>query len=82
MTAIIATAEMRYVYSSHVAAIGYDEDARTFHVKFGPTLEHPGGRNAVYQGVSPETAENVINAPSIGSAIHAYLKGKHTFRYT
>lgn len=67
---------MKPVFSSHVAAIGYEPGA--LHVRYGNT-----GRTVVYRGVPPGVAADVMAAPSIGEALwrqvrdrfpHGYLK--------
>lgn len=60
--------DMRKVYSSHIAAIGYDEGAQEFHVTFA------NGKTGFYAGVPPEVAARVNGAASIGSALHEHLK--------
>jgi len=67
--------DLKSVYSSHVSEIGYDEDAQQLHVVFNT------GRHAVYQGVPAEVAANVLNAPSIGEALTASIKGSFRFTY-
>lgn len=66
------------VYSSFVAQIGYDADTRQLHVVYGNN-----GRRGVYFDVPPEIAEHVLphNAPSIGQALHTYIRSRFTFRY-
>lgn len=66
--------DMKPVYSSHVEAIGYDEEAHELHVGW------QSGRTTVYEGVDPEKARRVMNAASVGSALHAEVKGQHNFR--
>ena len=66
---------MRNVYSSHVARIGYDGATATLRV------EYTNGRAVEYAEVSPETADSVISAPSIGAALHAHVRGKHKHAY-
>lgn len=66
--------EMRAVYSSHVVAIGYDAGPRTLRV------EWRDGRASLYQGVPPETAEQVMNAPSIGAALQP-IKAQYRHSY-
>jgi KTSC domain len=73
--------EMLYVYSSHIVSIGYDSDAEQFHVRYAPDLEHPAGRVAVYHNVSPEAADDITSAPSVGSAVRAHLRDQKPFHY-
>ena len=67
--------EMRRVYSSHISAVGYDEDARQLRVEFS------NGSIAVYHDVSPDTGGQVIAAPSIGQEIWRTVRRAHGFRY-
>jgi hypothetical protein len=73
--------EMSFVYSSHVVSWGYDADRQEFHVRYGPTLQHPGGRTAVYHGVPPNKAADIMAAPSPGQAIRSHLRDQHQFTY-
>lgn len=73
--------EMSFVYSSHIVSWGYDADAQQFHVRYGPTLAHPGGRTAVYHGVPPDKAAEIMSAPSPGTAVRSELKSQHPFSY-
>jgi hypothetical protein len=66
---------MKTVYSSHIAAIGYDESAKRLDV------EYQTGKKAAYMNVPPEVARNVVNAPSVGSALHQLVRGRFEFGY-
>jgi len=66
---------MKTVYSSHIAAVGYDEAAKRLDV------EYQTGKRAAYMNVPPEVANNVLNAPSVGSALHSLVKGRFDFGY-
>lgn len=72
-------ADMKTVLSSHVWQIGYDADAQELHVKYVPDRKHPGGRLVTYHGVPPDTAQDVIDAPSIGQALITSIKGAFSF---
>lgn len=67
---------MRNVFSSHVDTIGYDEETGELHVTFSRT-----GKTAVYQNVPPRVAKDVLNAPSIGMALHTSIRGQYDFAY-
>ena len=69
------TLEMRSVFSSHVAKIGYDAEEERLVVEYsnGTVIEH--------RGVPPRVADRVINAPSIGSALHSQIKGRYDYNY-
>lgn len=71
----MAAVELKPVYSSYVAAIGYDEDTGELHVVY------QAGRHFVYEGVAPAKARDIIAAPSIGTALHNLVRGQHAFRY-
>jgi hypothetical protein len=68
--------ELRSVYSSHVAEIGYDPDANALHVVYKSS-----GKHAVYRGVPAEVADTVLTAPSIGEALRENIKGVFQFGY-
>ena len=72
----MADPPMRRVFSSHVDAIGYDEATGELHVTFSRT-----GKTAVYSGVPLKKARDVINAHSIGMALHQSIRGQHGFGY-
>ena len=71
--------EMRPVFSSHIAAIGYDAEASELHITYR------GGRTAVYEGVPAEKAALVgalaTTPPSIGEALHEHIRGRFKHRY-
>ena len=68
--------EMREIFSSHIAAVGYDPGTQDFHVTW-----QKGGRTSVYGGVPPEVASQITSSPSIGEALHALVRGKYSHRY-
>ena len=66
--------EMVPVNSSRLSSLGHK----------GTTLraEFPNGRVAEYTGVSEETYQAVLSAPSAGSAFHSLIvSGGYPFRY-
>lgn len=67
---------MRQVFSSHVKSIGYDDAKGELHVSY------QNGKTAVYEGVPPATARNVMSSASIGQALHAQVRGRFKHRYT
>jgi hypothetical protein len=71
---------MRRVFSSHVDAIGFDADTGELHVTFQASKSKPA-RTAVYHGVSAKAAQAVIDAPSIGLALHQNIRGQFPFTY-
>jgi hypothetical protein len=68
---------MHNVYSSHIAQIGYDAAEQALYVVYA------NGRRGIYLGVPPEIADKAMptNAPSIGQALHAHIRGRFEFRY-
>lgn len=68
-------AEMRSVYSSHVASIGYDEAKREL------IVEWQNGKTSVYSGVPAHVAEQTMAAPSIGAALRDQIKGAYNHSY-
>ena len=72
--------EMRQPFSDTVAEIGYNADTSELVVKWKDVREGKPD-TSVYAGVTPEIAKQVMNAPSVGSAIHQFIKPKHAHRY-
>lgn len=71
--------EMQFVLSSHIVSWGYENGE--FHVRYGPTINHPAGRTAIYYDVPPEVAESVMASPSAGQAVRAHLKDNFRWDY-
>lgn len=68
---------LQAVASSNVAAVGYDPETERFAVQFKRT---PG--TYVYAGVSTKTAEAVLAAESVGSAVQSSLvRGGFAFEH-
>ena len=67
--------QMKSVFSSHVDKIGYDETTGELHVVF------QDGKHAIYSGVPGKEGSDVVNAASVGSAMHQLIRGKYAFRY-
>ena len=59
--------------SSTVSSIGYDPDSNQLYVTFKK------GGTYIYHGVDEATADSVMGAPSVGSAIHNEIKGNYNF---
>lgn len=72
--------EMKEVYSSAVRAIGYDTTTASIWVEW---LRPSQGRALSIYGpdIPPQTAERVMNAPSINGALNAEIKPNFTHRY-
>lgn len=66
---------MKKVFSSHVSEIGYDSQLMELHVLY------QNGKRSVYSDVSPSKGQAVVNAPSVGSALHREIKGLFPHRY-
>lgn len=66
---------MRQVFSSHVGSIGYDDAKGELHVAY------QNGKTAIYEGVPPMVARNVMGSASIGSALHSQVRGQFKHRY-
>ena len=72
--------ELRRVFSSHINGIGYDAAASELHVEFAGKNGKPP-QTAVYLGVPADVAQAVVDAPSIGTALHNLVKGKYAHGY-
>jgi hypothetical protein len=68
-------AEMRHVFSSNVREIGYDADTNELVVRWIK------GRTSVYSEVPANIADQVMNSPSVGSALNEMVKGVYEHRY-
>ena len=60
--------------------IGWDAETQELHVRFAPTVKDPLGPLGAYACVDPDTAESVMNSPSIGSALNSLVKGQFIWR--
>ena len=69
--------EMREVYSNRVAKIGYEDGKLTVQ------WAKPGknGAISVWTGVPEQLANEVMNAPSIGSALKLSIEGVYSHSY-
>lgn len=72
--------QMKSVFSSHIAKVGYDEASQELHVEFQQKGQK-AAQTAVYSGVPPDVAKMVVDAPSVGSALHELIKGKYAHGY-
>lgn len=66
---------MRHVFSSTVSRIGHDQATQELHV------EWTRGKTSIYKGVPAEKAQQVMNAASVGQALHTMIKGQHEHVY-
>jgi len=64
----VAEPLVKRVYSSYIDAIAYDPEKGTM------TVAYQSGKTSVHE-VTPEQADSIWNAPSIGQALHATLDG-------
>ena len=63
---------MKPVTSSQIEAIGHENGVLAVKYKSGGTYH--------YADVPPATFDAMIKAPSVGSFLHANIKGKHSFK--
>ena len=63
------------VYSSNVSEVGYDPETKELFITW------TRGKRSVYSGVPEELAEQLVNAPSVGSMINTEIKGYYSHRY-
>jgi hypothetical protein len=68
--------DMRNVFSSHISQIGYDDATQELHVVY-----RKGGKSGVYDKVPKQVADQVLMAPSIGTALHQLVRGQFPHRY-
>jgi hypothetical protein len=66
---------MKRVFSSHINAVGYDSSSKELAVEF------QNGKTAVYSDVPEDIAKMVVDAPSVGTALTQFVKGKFAFGY-
>ncbi|MDE2097116.1 MAG: KTSC domain-containing protein [Patescibacteria group bacterium] len=69
--------DMRHVFSSTIERIGYDPDTSELIVQW----KDKKGRVSAYEGVAPDKAFQIMNAPSVGEALHRSIKPNHKHRY-
>lgn len=66
-------AEMIYVDSSNIEAIGYDSESRELHVCF------LNGATYIYMDVPQDVFEELMAAPSKGSCLNRLVKGAYKY---
>ncbi len=64
---------MKQIHSSHIDAVDYSDGNLVVHYKTG--------KSAVYQGVPSDIADQVMNAGSVGTALHLLVKGVYPHSY-
>lgn len=67
--------DFKSVYSSHITQIGYNSETQEMLVRY------KNGKPSLYSEVTPEEYQGVAQSPSVGSAIHATIRGKRPHRY-
>lgn len=72
--------QMKRVFSSHIDAVGYDPNSKELHVQFRGK-GGKAGETAVYIEVPADAAAMVVDAPSVGTALHAHVRGKFAHGY-
>lgn len=65
----------RQVYSSNVAEVGYDPETKELLITWTK------GKRSIYSGVPEELAEQLVNAPSVGSMLNTEVKPFYAHRY-
>lgn len=63
------------VYSSNVQTVGYDPENKELLITWTK------GKRSIYSGVPEELAEQLANAPSVGSMIHTEIIPYFSHRY-
>lgn len=69
------TQQSKRVFSSHIDQIHYDPETQALKV------EYQNGKVSVYTSVPSHVADNVFGAVSVGTALHATVKGKYPHSY-
>lgn len=65
----------RDVYSSNVQQVGYDSETKELSIVWSK------GKRSIYSGVPEELAEQLANAPSVGSMLNEEIKPFFSHRY-
>ena len=63
------------VYSSNVSEVGYDPETKELIITWSK------GKRSVYSEVPEELAEQLVNAPSVGSMLNEEVKPYYAHRY-
>jgi len=61
-------------FSSWIAKVSHDPDTNTL------TLHYTDGGGTIYENVPPEAYDSITQSPSIGTAIHAFVRGNYPHR--
>lgn len=65
--------EFTAVVSSNINGVAYDKEARQMYVEFS------GGLKYKYSGMSPDTYEDFLDAPSKGEFFAQNIKGQYPY---
>ena len=65
----------RDVFSSNVSTVGYDPETKDL------TITWTKGKRSIYSNVPEELAEQLANAPSVGSMLNSEIKLYYSHRY-
>ena len=65
----------RDVYSSNVSTVAYDEEKQELYITWSR------GKRSIYAGVPSQLADDLANAPSVGSMLNAEIKPYYQHRY-
>lgn len=63
------------VFSSNVSEVGYDRENEELFITWAK------GKRSIYSGVPESVAEQLANAPSVGSMINSDIKPYYSHRY-
>lgn len=62
------------LFSSWISEVEHDPETNQM------TLRYSDGGATIYDGVDTATYQSVISSPSIGTAIHAFVRGNYPHR--
>ena len=65
----------RDVFSSNVSTVGYDPETKDLIITWTK------GKRSIYSNVPEELAEQLANAPSVGSMLNSEIKPYYSHRY-
>ena len=73
--------EMKPVKSSQIHAVGYDPDKRVLRIQFLSGKERLPGSIYEYDDISPEQADALVKAESVGKHFGAHIKGNAAIKF-
>ena len=65
--------EFKYVSSSHIRGVAYDQEKSTLHVEF------TNGGQYTYHEIPPDEYQALIEAPSVGEYFANNIKGAYSY---